>query len=506
MHLKKVTLTNFRCFQKLEVELHPRLTVLVGENGAGKTAILDGVAAALSRVVRYLSSANQRLTAKGVGIKDTDFRIESWESRGGKERWGTSDYVQVIAETTPGIQWDYSLGREETIPEFQWDYSRGKAQNTIGESALASYLGKVLESFKTAEPKLLPVFAYYGAQRGRIEIPERLRSSKENYGHPTSALVDALNSLSDFKEMLKWFNIEEANELRANKGRMSENYEPSSSLIAVRHAVEALLGGTYRNPYFDKNHKFVLESAEDEKPLQVSQLSQGYQSMLALGMDFARRLAIANSHLEYSLPSNFFAFPEDLIDLLIAKSLTLGWQADNDGPPPPAPMMAPAIMLVDEIDLHLHPTWQQRVLQDLMRTFPLTQFIVTTHSPQVLTTVPSESIRVLHNELNPDTGQLESWLETPQQQTRGVSSADALASAMAVDPVPDVPESAWLSQYRALIQQGLQDSAEGLALKEKLLVHFGECHPEMLDCERMIRLEAFKRKLPTSGKTSQTGP
>ena len=493
MRLKKVTLNNFRCFQNLEVELHPRLNVLVGENGAGKTAVLDGIAAGLSRVVRYLSSANQRLTAKGVGIKDTDFRIELWESRGGKERWGTSDYAQVIAETTPGMQWDYSLGREETIPEFQWDYSRGKAPNTIGESALASYIGKVLESFKTAEPKLLPVFAYYGAQRGRIEIPERLRSSKENYGHPTSALVDALDSLSNFKEMLKWFDIEEANELRANKGRTSKYYEESPALAAVRVAIESLLDFSYRTPYFNKDHKFILESSKGGMPLQVSQLSQGYQSMLALGMDFARRLALANSH--FGTGSTY------LTDALIEEVRNHGWSV-SEADLLVAPMFAPAIMLVDEIDLHLHPSWQQRVLDDLMRTFPMTQFIVTTHSPQVLTTVPAECIRVLHNEINPDTGQLESWLEIPEQQTRGVSSADALASAMAVDPVPNVPEAAWLRQYRALIQQGLQDGAEGLALKEKLLAHFGEQHPEMLDCERMIRLEAFKRKLPPLGKNS----
>lgn len=76
MRLKKVTLKNFRCFENLELDLHPRLTVIVGKNGGGKTAILDGLALGLSPVLRYLSSANQRLT--GVGIKDTDFRIESW--------------------------------------------------------------------------------------------------------------------------------------------------------------------------------------------------------------------------------------------------------------------------------------------------------------------------------------------------------------------------------------------------------------------------------------------
>ena len=54
MRLSKITLSNFRCFERLELDLHPRLTVLVGENGAGKTAVLDAIAGALSPVLTYL--------------------------------------------------------------------------------------------------------------------------------------------------------------------------------------------------------------------------------------------------------------------------------------------------------------------------------------------------------------------------------------------------------------------------------------------------------------------
>jgi predicted ATP-binding protein involved in virulence len=472
MRLKKISLINFRCFQKLEINLHPRLTVFVGENGAGKTAILDGIAAGLSPILRHLSSANQRLSAKNVGIKDSDFRIDILENNNDKVRWVLTDYAQVIVETTDGMQWDY------------WRPSKNgkKPPVKIGESELAYYLARVSESFITSKPEPLPVFAYYGAQRGRIEIPENLRSSTDNYGYPTSALVNSLDSSSNFKEMLKWFNIEEAGEFRANRNRKQGDYGQSSALNTVREAINILLGGNYNNPFFNDDHKFVLQSIEGGKPLQVSQLSQGYQSMLALGMDFARRLALAKGQLIN------YIFEKDGL-----------WDIYNN------PVLMDAIMLVDEIDLHLHPSWQQRVLGDLMRTFPNTQFIVTTHSPQVLTTVPSESIRVLHNELNSDTGQLESWLEIPEQQTCGVSSADVLASAMATDPVPDVRESAWLRQYRALIQHGLQDSVDGLELRGKLLGHFGDRHPEILDCERMIRLEAFKRKLPPLGKSTSAG-
>lgn len=159
-----------------------------------------------------------------------------------------------------------------------------------------------------------------------------------------------------------------------------------------------------------------------------------------------------------------------------------------DGEPLASPTHAPAIMLVDEIDLHLHPSWQQRVLPDLMRAFPGTQFIVTTHSPQVLSTVDKECIRVVR--------MVEGWhvLETPQFQTKGVESASVLTEIMGVDSVPRVEEAKWLDDYRALIERGEHETPEGLRLRENLARHFGGQHPVMRGHDTLIRFEEFKRR------------
>jgi predicted ATP-binding protein involved in virulence len=165
-------------------------------------------------------------------------------------------------------------------------------------------------------------------------------------------------------------------------------------------------------------------------------------------------------------------------------------------------LMAPAIMLVDEIDLHLHPSWQQRVLDDLLRTFPATQFIVTTHSPQVLTSVDAECIRRIGPMNDTDTGEQRLGNQKVQWQTRGVASSDVLARIMDVDPVPDVPEAKKLAEYHDLIVQNLHESEEGQILRSALEAHFGATHPVMLDCDRMIRLETMKKKLPLVKRTS----
>lgn len=447
MRLKTVTLKNFRCFESLTLDLNPRLTVIVGENGAGKTAILDGIASGLTPALTHLTSANQRL--KGRGITDADFRVQSQTGSRGKVQQSMADYAQLMLTTCSDLRWDY------------WRPSGGgnrqKPADTWGETALKEHMHAITASYQTETPALTPVFAYYGASRGHIEVPTRLGSAKNNYDYPTSALVDCFNPRSNFREMLAWFDQEQADELSENKGVVAEDYEPWVSLEAVRATVVSLLGGDYKNPHF-KRRKFMLERASDGAELLVNQLSQGYQSMLALAMDFARRLAIANPHLEYG---NNFAHQQLLMEVVSVL------ERQDPGIFEPfqhaLAMSAPAIMLVDEIDLHLHPTWQQRVLGDLMRTFPLTQFIVTTHSPQVLTTVPRENIRVLDQDEN---GLMR--VRTPEFSPLAHESGDALAKIMNTHREPPLALQDDIRRYEQLVRVGQEQTDEAKTLRASL--------------------------------------
>ena len=443
MHLKSITLENFRCFDELHLELHPRLTVLVADNGGGKTSVLDAVAVGLSAVLRRFSTADQRLS--GRGIADKDFLLVPIKDRLGNERWAASDYTQVSVETVEGLNW--------AVRRFS---TKGKRLPTRARY-LTKYCNEIIASLKSADREPLPIFAYYSARRGWIQ--KRNSESKVDYTQPTSALVGALESLGDFTEMLKWFYLEENLELRKNKGRAASDFSASPTLFVVRTAIERILRGHYTEPHFNSKNQFVVKEKGGPQELQISQLSQGYQSMFALAMDFARRLAIGNRQM-FSAEDQLGGFGN-----------------------------APAIMLVDEIDLHLHPAWQQRVLGDLMHTFPNTQFIVTTHSPQVLTTAKNESIRTLAKDHE------DKWTASaPAEQTRGVESADALHGAMGVNPVPPVEEAKQLDDYRALIENGEHETQPGQSLRKQLVQHFGPDHPLIRDCDRLIRFQEFKRR------------
>jgi predicted ATP-binding protein involved in virulence len=105
----------------------------------------------------------------------------------------------------------------------------------------------------------------------------------------------------------------------------------------------------------------------------------------------------------------------------------------------------PGVLLNDEVDMHLHPRWQQLVIELLGNAFSALQVIVMTHSPHVLSTVDKDSIRVIRVR----DGQ--GIVETPLLQTRGVESADVLASVMGVDPMPQIPEARDLKPSRTAL-------------------------------------------------------
>jgi predicted ATP-binding protein involved in virulence len=118
---------------------------------------------------------------------------------------------------------------------------------------------------------------------------------------------------------------------------------------------------------------------------------------------------------------------------------------------------------------------------------------VTTHSPQVLSTVDRTAIRLLSQTSDDDLLTMHS--ETPSLQTQGVSSSDILTQVMGVDPVPDEDAAHWLSEYKALIQQNQQEPDLMQNLRQQLERHFGSEHPAIMECDRLIRFQAFKHKI-----------
>ena len=152
------------------------------------------------------------------------------------------------------------------------------------------------------------------------------------------------------------------------------------------------------------------------------------------------------------------------------------------------PLYASGIVLIDEIDLHLHPSLQQKIIPNLQKTFENLQWIITTHSPHVLSTVDKESIRII--QFNKETAAI----RTPEFQTKGVISSSVLEQIMGTHAIPEVEESEWIRKYQSLIQNKLWDSKEAEELFDRLLTHFGHHHPVIDELKGLRRLEELKQR------------
>lgn len=301
-------------------------------------------------------------------------------------------------------------------------------------NALADYY---VDNVDTDVP--FPVLAYYGTGRAILDIPQRRRGFGKDFPR-FQAYADCLNPKTNFRKLFEYFYFLEDLERREMEERKDWNYR-NGQLLAIRNAIASCVP-EFENPRTKlRPLRFILNSKADGAEYDIKILSDGFKTCIAMVMDIAMRMVEANPHL--------------------------GEKALN----------VSGIVLIDEIELHLHPSWQQRIIPDLLRTFPNVQFICTTHSPQVLSTVKQESIRVITEEGSILTG------EEVGVNSFGAQSYFILEDLMNVSPNPRIPEV-----------EELKDK-----LKDQLDGGLGLDHPDLLKLEEMIgSRDPFIRNLKAS--------
>lgn len=448
MRFKQLSLENFRHLAHFETTLDERLTVLVARNGLGKTTVLDALAVLLGPFVGAFDMGKSR------HIERSDARYR----RQGEDAEQEQQYPVSIAATLVELE-DQAIRivRELTGP---------KNRTTVKDAAHLAEHGKALmRQVRDLEPATLPLVSYYGT--GRLwRTHKNLKRKAVLSESRTLGYEDCLTSASNYLQLQEWMGKATLATLQQNELRRGapSNGTPSrlvGQLNAVLGAVDKVLEDEgWSGIHYSLTYEELAMQQEGQGILPVSLLSDGVRTMVSMVADMAWRCAKLNPHLG----------------------------AD-------AAKKTPGIVLVDEVDLHLHPAWQQRVIQSLIATFPEVQFIVTTHSPQVLTTVSRECIRLIDSRWDEER---EEWAWAgvePEYQTRGVSSVETLSRIMGIDPVPDVKEARLLDRYRQMIEQAEEESQSGRSLYRQLIAHFGRDHPVMVDCERLRRFQAMKRRM-----------
>ena len=355
MKIDRLRVTNFKKYEAQDFDFHPQFTLLVGENGAGKTTVLDALAVAAG--IWLVEPPDTQLTNSGRNILPQDIRLEP-QVKGDRIQFLERRPVMVKANGQLDGQGDVSWSRQIRA-------TGTRTTNADAQQAL-DLIRQVYVRDAAGENILCPVLAYYGA--GRAWLPSNQRVGKSKGNGPArrwAAFYDCFSERIRFPDLNHWFSRE-----TTERGNRQGRWRPGAA--AVRQAILGCVPDA-DDVWFDTDRDQIVLSLHGESQ-PFDNLSAGQRMMLAMVADLAIKAVTQNAYL---LP------PDEL--------------SAEDQPIPRVLAQTPGVVLIDEIDVHLHPIWQRRVAADLKTMFPAIQFISTSHSPQLIGELPADEIRLMHD-------------------------------------------------------------------------------------------------------------
>ncbi len=384
MKLNNIKITNYRCFKEADIDFDEHITLIVGRNGAGKTAILDAAAVSVSTFLLGMDGGVSR------SIAEDDARYEFHDLD------GTIDpqrQFPVCIDSTgncldqKNVKWVRSL-------------NSANSKTTIKDAKELTDIAKkmrnqIMHGDKTV---VLPLVSYYGTGRLYAQKKEKRNIKSLTEFNRQVGYVDCMAAESNEKLMLNWFQMQTLKSLQNQQktGVIEKSLLLKTVEKAVCRSYERISGSKKASLIFDLDtHRLVLEFETPDgepKKFAMDEMSDGYKNTLSMIGDIAYRMAVLNPILG---------------DRILEET--------------------PGIVLIDEVDLHLHPQWQQTILSDLHSIFPNVQFIVSSHAPAVINSVSREQIRILDN----------GEIYMPAAQTYGRDANSILREVMKVSERPE---------------------------------------------------------------------
>jgi predicted ATP-binding protein involved in virulence len=352
MRIKRLDLHNFKKYADQGFDLHPQFTLLVGENGAGKTTLLDALAVAMA--IWLVRPPDSEVRSSGRKILRSEIRLDS-SLEGDRTQFRENRPASVTATGEIAGHQDVVWTRE----------NRGgdSTNNSKAKRALEIIKG-VYDQDRAGQRPVCPVLAYYGAGRAWLASNERVHAAKVNGpARRWAAFYDCFRERIRFSELQKWF-LNETVAAGNRRGRMRPGFE------VVKRAVLRCVPDADAIWFDNDRGQVVLSIAGNAQPF--DNLSAGQRMMLALVADLAIK----------AVTQNAFLLPTDEL-------------GPEDEPLPRVLRQTPGMVLIDEVDVHLHPIWQRRVATDLKETFPSIQFVCTSHSPQLIGELQPDEVRLM---------------------------------------------------------------------------------------------------------------
>ena len=433
MKLKNIRISNYRCFKEAEIDFDEHITLVVGKNGAGKTAILDAVAVSASTFLLGIDGGVSR------SILKDDARYEFHDLNGTidpQHQFPVS--IESIGDclNRQNVKWIRSLNSES-------------GKTTIKDaSELTGLAKKAQKQIMMGDKELvLPLISYYGTGRLYAQKKEKRNMKSLTEFKRQVGYVDCMAAESNDKLMLNWFQTQTLKRLQ--KQQKTGVLEKPLLLKTIEKAIcisfERVSGARNASLSFDiDTHRLILEFETAEGVMQkfaMDEMSDGYKNTLSMIGDIAYRMAVLNPTLG---------------DQVLEKT--------------------PGVVLIDEIDLHLHPQWQQTILSDLHAIFPEVQFIVSSHAPAVINSIPREQIRILdHGEIY-----------MPAAQTYGRDANSILREVMNVSERPaDIKQR--MDLFYAYMDENNYEEADKVLTEIEEIV--GTTDPEIVAARTSLDLE-----------------
>ena len=444
MRIDRIQVRNFKRFEEKSLDLNSRFTLLVGDNGAGKTTLLDALAVAAG--VWLVKPPDTTLVNSGRNILRAEIRLETLLD---------GDRTRLLECKPVSISAEGEISRERIRWLRQIRAGGVRTSNAEAKEAL-----KVIERHYSrvydGDKVVSPVLAYYGA--GRSWLPSRNRRLKGTTGRGPArrweAFYDCFEERIRLNDLQNWFRREMITFARTGKWRPGYRVVKDSILYCVPSADDL---------WYDGDRAEIVLSI-DKQAHSFANLSAGQRMMVALIADIAIKVVTQNSHL--------------VVD---ERPFDIG------GRLPEVLLQTPGLVLIDEIDAHLHPKWQRRVVGDLKNIFPLIQFVCTSHSPFVIQSLESDELRTLDdsgpllveyaNRSIEDIAEGIQHVEVPQQSEKARSLARAT------------------ERYFSLLKKrDKEDPTRELALAEEEYRRASERYSGNPGLDAILKLELMKRE------------